>query len=176
MYFVSVYPVWRSGKRAWLITTRSQDRNLSPGFIIISHRCIKALEQPFFTPLAQRQSIQAHNLEVVRSKRTGGTTYRDGAEEARGAHNPEVVGSNPTSGIISIRLVYRIKPSSWTLNAAFVTGVAQGQRARLITARSHDRDVSPVFIITSHRCIKALGQPLTGVAQRKRAWLITTRS
>ena len=157
MYFVSVYPVWRSGKRARLITARSQDRNLSPGFIIISHRCIKALEQPF-TPLAQRKSVQAHNLVVVRSKRTGGTTYRDGAEGARGAHNSEVVGSNPTSGIISIRQLYRRWPSCWKLNAAFVTGVAQGQRARLITARSHDRNVSPVFIITSHRCIKALGQ------------------
>ena len=56
-----------------------------------------------FTPLAQRKSGQAHNLVVVRSKRTGGTTYRDGAEGARGAHNSEVVGSNPTSGIISIR-------------------------------------------------------------------------
>ena len=144
MYFVSVYPVWRSGKRAWLITTRSQDRNLSPGFIIISHRCIKALGQPF-TPLAQRQSIQAHNLEVVRSKRTGGTTYRDGAEGARGAHNSEVVGSNPTSGIISIRLVYRIRPSSWTLNAAFVTGMAQRKRAGLITPRSLVRNQLPVL-------------------------------
>ena len=102
MYFVSVYPVWRSGKRARLITARSQDRNLSPGFIIISHRCIKALGHSS-TSLAQRKSVQAHNLVVVRSKRTGGTIYRDGAEGARGAHNSEVVGSNPTSGIIIIR-------------------------------------------------------------------------
>ena len=37
------------------------------------------------------------------------TLYRSGAGEARGAHNPEAVGSNPTSGIISIRLFYRIR-------------------------------------------------------------------
>jgi hypothetical protein len=175
MYFVSVYPVWRSGKRAWLITTRSQDRNLSPGFIIISHRCIKALEQPF-TPLAQRKSIQAHNLEVVRSKRTGGTTYRDGAEEARGAHNSEVVGSNPTSGIISIRLVYRIRPSSWTLNAAFVTGVAQRQ-----ARAAHNREVTRSKRVAGiYHHIASVHQgtwaTLTGVAQRKRAGLITPRS
>ncbi len=31
---------------------------------------------------------------------TGATNpNRDGAEEARGAHNPEVLGSNPSSGI-----------------------------------------------------------------------------
>ena len=58
-------------QRAWLITTRSQDRNLSPG--LSSFRTgASALEQPY---------------------------HRDGAEEARGAHNLEVVGSNPTPGI-----------------------------------------------------------------------------
>ena len=54
---------------------------------------------------------------------------RDGAEGARGAHNSEVVGSNPTSGIIIIRQLYRSWPSSWTLNAAFVAGIAQWQSA-----------------------------------------------
>ena len=38
------------------------------------------------------------------------------------------------------------------------TGMAQRQRARLITARSHDRNVLPVFIFTSQWCIKALEQ------------------
>ena len=40
-----------------------------------------------------------------------------------------------------------------------LTGVAQRQRARLITARSYDRNVSPVFIIISQWCIEALEQP-----------------
>ena len=30
-----------------------------------------------------------------------GVPNRGGAEEARGTHNPEVIGSNPISGIIS---------------------------------------------------------------------------
>ena len=35
---------------------------------------------------------------------TGATNpNRDGAEEARGAHNPEVLGSNPSSGIFPIQ-------------------------------------------------------------------------
>ena len=46
--------------------------------------------------------------------------HRSGAGEARGAHNPEVVGSNPTSGILSLRLFYIVLPhnppaSSWDL-------------------------------------------------------------
>jgi hypothetical protein len=119
------------GQRAWLITTRSHDRDVSPVFIIISHRCIKALEQPY-TPLAQRKSVQAHNLVVVRSKRTGGTIYRGGAEEARGAHNPEVIGSNPISGIISIRKLYRSSPSYAKRRKTQQTfvGVAQTVSAR----------------------------------------------
>ena len=83
-------------QRARLITARTQDRNLLSVSIIISHRCIKALEQLF---------------------------YRRGASAARGAHNSEVTGSTPVAGIISIRLVYRIRPSSWTLNAATVIPV-----------------------------------------------------
>ena len=36
------------------------------------------------------------------------------------------------------------------------TGMAQGQRAGLITPRSLDRNGLPVYIITSQWCIKAL--------------------
>ena len=69
---------------------------------------------------------QAHNLEVVGSKPTGGilqfvrfkeahrhmlidvkhsnkTLYRGGAGAARGAHNPEVTRSRRVSGIISLK-------------------------------------------------------------------------
>ena len=60
----------------------------------------------------------AHNHEVIRSKRISGIYHhiamvhqgtgatnpnRDGAEEARGAHNSEVLGSNPSSGIFPIQ-------------------------------------------------------------------------
>ena len=60
-------------QRARLITARSQDQNLLPVFIIRSFQNCHAV----FTA----------------------TIHRGGAAGARGAHNSEVVGSNPTSGI-----------------------------------------------------------------------------
>ena len=56
------------------------------------------------------------------------------------------------------------------------TGVAQRKRARLITSRTPDRNGSPVFIIISHRCIKALEHFNTSLAQWQSARLITWRS
>ena len=56
------------------------------------------------------------------------------------------------------------------------TGMAQRQRAGLITPRSQDRNLLPVFIIISQWCIEALEQHFTGMAQRQRAGLITPRS
>ena len=53
------------------------------------------------------------------------------------------------------------------------TGMAQGQRAGLITLRSQDRNLLPVLFINSHKCIKALraisktNKTHTGVAQRQ---------
>ena len=38
------------------------------------------------------------------------------------------------------------------------TGMAQRQRARLITLRTPDRNGLPVLLIISHRCMKALAQ------------------
>ena len=86
------------------------------------------------TPLAQRKERQAHNLEVTRSKLVGGIRqslrdaklafHRCGAEEARGAHNPEVIGSNPIAGI-STSQFHRTAPLSLQLFA----GVAQRQSA-----------------------------------------------
>ena len=46
-------------------------------------------------------------------------SYRRGAEAARRAHNPEVTGSTPVAGILSIRPFTEAGTSSWTLNAAY---------------------------------------------------------
>ena len=60
--------------------------------------------------------------------------------------------------------------------------MAQRQRAGLITLRSHDRDVSPVFYISVGlqnllvNASDAKQASLTGVAKRKRDGLITRRS
>ena len=79
---------------------------------------------------------------------------------ARRAHNPEVRCSNHLSGILQFAPLKK-----WVVNASDVTspvylgglsilcsktskpftGVAQRQRDGLITRRSHDRNVSPVF-------------------------------
>ncbi len=60
------------------------------------------------------------------------------------------------------------------------TGMAQRQRAWLITTRTQDRNLLPVFIIlrvyqNPPRCIHTQ-QHFTGMAQRERAGLITPRS
>ena len=69
-------------------------------------------------------------------KHSNTTLNRGGAEGARGAHNSEVVGSNPTSGIIQFasfteagrHMLSDVKHSTFT-------GMAQRQRAGLITPR-----------------------------------------
>ena len=76
-------------QRAWLITTRSLDRNgLSVSF---THRCIKALE---------------HLIASVHQD-TGAPYHRLSLTEERRAHNPEVTGSTPVGGILRIRVLYR---------------------------------------------------------------------
>ncbi len=58
--------------------------------------------------------------------------YRSGAEEARGAHNSEDVGSKPTSGIY-----HHIAPVLQALpEQSIQTSLAQRQSTRLITSRS----------------------------------------
>ena len=66
----------------------------------------------FSTPLAQRQSIAAHNCEVDRSKRSGGINGNNasGVAPVRFTlwihhNNPEVLGSNPGS-----RITHHIEP------------------------------------------------------------------
>jgi len=68
-------------KRARLITLRTPDRNGSP--VLFQFGC--------FTEATRLAS------DVKCSQNT---LYRDGAGEARGAHNPEVTGSNPVPGIL----------------------------------------------------------------------------
>ena len=62
-------------ERAGLITPRSLVRVQFPVFIIprVYQNPPRCLTQPLVAPLAQRQSTQAHNLGVTRSKRVGGT-------------------------------------------------------------------------------------------------------
>ena len=68
--------------------------------------------------------------------------------QARGAHNSEVTGSKPVAGISS----YRVHHSVWTIPRQprhiedKSTGMAQGQRAGLITPRSQDRNLLPVLV------------------------------
>jgi hypothetical protein len=89
-------------QRAWLITTRSLDRNgLSVSFThrigasrhwsTLSHRCIKALE---------------HLIASVHQG-TGAPYHRLSLTEERRAHNPEVTGSTPVGGILRIHVLYR---------------------------------------------------------------------
>ena len=116
-------------KRARLITLRTPDRNGSPVLLQFtsfteagrhSSRDVKH-EHPF-TGMAQRQragliilrSLDRDELPVLFQfgcfteatrlasdvKCSQNTLYRDGAGEARGAHNPEVTGSNPVPGIL----------------------------------------------------------------------------
>jgi hypothetical protein len=70
---------------------------------------------------------------------------------ARGAHNSEVTGSKPVAGISP----YRVHRSVWTFprhktsktSKTKSTGMAQGQRAWLITTRTQDRDLLPVPVL-----------------------------
>jgi hypothetical protein len=115
-------------QRAGLITPRSQDQNLLPVLFNspalqkpVVKLDIKRSNQTF-TGMAQRQRaglitprsldrnglpvfynsyvLQKHAVNASDFKQKLNTLHRGGAEGARGAHNSEVVGSNPTSGII----------------------------------------------------------------------------
>ena len=59
-------------------------------------------------------------------------------------YTPEDVGSKPTAGNISIWLLYRSSTSCIDIYT-FFTGMAQRQRAGLITPRSLDRNGLPVL-------------------------------
>ena len=72
------------------------------------------------------------------------TCYRSGAGVARGAHNSEDIGSKPISGIVKLDAI-NAASSFHSRTHTHVTGVAQRQRAWLITTRSYDRNVLPVL-------------------------------
>ena len=98
-----------------LITARTYDRNVSSVFIIRSFQnCLAVNTAPY---------------------------HRSGAGGARGAHNSEVTGSNPVSGIFQFAVFRTAKLSP----QQHFTGMAQRQRAGLITPRSLDRNGLPVF-------------------------------
>jgi|Laugresu1bdmlbdd_1035124.scaffolds.fasta_scaffold95960_2 hypothetical protein len=75
--------------------------------------------------------------------------YRGGAEEARGAHNSEDVGSKPTSGIY-----HHIAPVLQALEQSTQTSLAQRKSAGLITPRSIGSKPSggnnPVWVFIIH--------------------------
>ena len=80
-------PVWRRGERAGLITPRSQDRNLSPVFynsVVLQKQLVKltTLNELAFTGVAQRLARRAHNPEVVCSNHTAGILQFGGFPEA----------------------------------------------------------------------------------------------
>jgi hypothetical protein len=112
-------------QRAGLITPRTQDRNLLPVPVLIE----------FIALYGHRRQINRH-----------------GAEEARGAHNSEDVRSKLTAGTSP----YRVHRSVWTFPRQDIeyieddedklTGMAQRQRAGLITPRSQDRNLLPVSV------------------------------
>jgi hypothetical protein len=66
---------------------------------------------------------------------------------ARGAHNSEVTGSKPVAGILVhiefIALYGQLQDNDDIEDKS--TGMAQGQRAGLITPRSQDRNLLPVY-------------------------------
>jgi hypothetical protein len=69
-------------QRDGLITRRSHDRNMSPVFY---NSCV----------------LQKHIVKASDAKQA--PCYRCGAEAARRADNPEVTGSKPVAGILSLR-------------------------------------------------------------------------
>ena len=113
------------------------------------------------------------------------TFHRHGAEEARRAHNSEVVRSKRTAGILHFTRFTETGRHSLSdvKHERPFTGVAQRQRAGLITLRSLDRDESPVllhfarFIETGRHSLSDAKHErrFTGVAHRQRAGLITLR-
>ena len=137
-------------QRAGLITLRSYDRNVLP--------------VSFTSPALQK-------LAVIAKRRQNTASYhRGGAEEARRAHNSEDVGSKPTSGIHHT--------SHWCIKALehLITDMAQRQRARLITARTLDRDQLSVLITHRIGASRHWSNFQTPLAQRQSARLITARS
>ena len=74
------------------------------------------------------------------------TLHRRGAAEARRAHNPEVIRSKRIAGIL--QFVRFTEAGRGPSSPSTFTGVAQRQRAGLITPRSYDRNVSPVSFYT----------------------------
>jgi hypothetical protein len=138
------------GQRAWLITTRTYDRNVSPVFLHFVSFTEAAGAQSSTHPLDEgfgelRSLMSSWTLNAATQTHFTGMAQR----LARGAHNSEVTRSKRVAGIYhtSHRCIKALEQQH---NTTHITGVAQGQRAvslcRLITTRTYDRNVSPVFL------------------------------
>jgi hypothetical protein len=115
-------------QRAGLITPRSLDRNELPVYISL-HLLYRS----------RRGASSAHYAVLKPPPRKGWVTNRGGAEEARGAHNPEVLGSSPSSGIFPIHLLYRSRrggaSSAPPLKPPPRKGGVRGTLGSLLTSR-----------------------------------------
>ena len=130
-------------ERARLITSRTQDRNLLPVFIISA------------------------GLQNTPTAVSTATHHRLSSSGERTAHNREVAGSTPAGGIYLLSALQKpMVTVRATLNTSHTfTGMAQWQRARLITLRTQDRSLLPVFIISAglsesaNRCLYSKHSP-----------------
>ena len=110
-------------QRAGLITPRTLDRNELPVFYI-------------------RRFTRTYHAVNTATK----PIHRHGAEAARGAHNSEVTRSKRVAGILLFAGLQ--EPTTLSIQQQNIfTGMAQRQRAGLITPRTLDRNELPVFYI-----------------------------
>ena len=99
-------------------------------------------KQSYHAGIAQRQSVYnivGHNLRLPRVRKTDGYRLISGRSQDR----------NLLPASIPIRLLYRSSPSQLSdvkTQQPHNTGMAQRQRAGLITPRSLDRNQLPVFL------------------------------
>ena len=97
--------------------------------------------------------------------------HRDGAEGARRAHNPEVVGSNPTSGIyhsLALQKLQRCHHSTLTPLAQRQSTLAHNSgvtRSKLVGGIYHSLALQKLAVKLD---VKG-SETLAGVAQRKSA-------
>ena len=99
--------------------------------------------------------------------------YRDGAEEARGTHNPEVVGSNPTSGIYHLSAFQKpMVIALATLNKSNTNrgsaGAARGAHNLEVVRSKRTPGIyhSGGFIRTRHRCLHSTTNRLSSSEER----------
>ena len=124
-----------------LITGRSLDRNQSSALFLFAR----------FTEASILHHTHTHNF------------HRGGAEGARGAHNPEVIGSNPISGILLFACFIEARRHSYaTLNIVF-TGVAQWKRAVKLRPLPFNHLWFDLRMVMDHNPEVVGSKPTTGI-------------